>query len=274
MIRIKRAFMEVLESFHRYEIFDDGKYNSLIEEIEKMARIPASRQAAISQESAMYRTHCLLAALLLHEFTHAYILAYFEIPDHTAEGPKEPWAPGDRANEQGWAFENFAFGSLVRPTTIFVPPMSYEYHILQSALALFGSFTTWQWDVWLGNEKGKYYKVKDSDRIGIKKEDIEPDRQYPVPQAWTQWLFSDDLWTNHILRFGLEAIKVPKILKWEVRRHNYGELGYHKTGEERWNTGENMTDRDWEDWLPTWDEFYLDGIPKADQIYTGTKWEP
>jgi len=266
--------MEVLESFHRYDTYDDGKYNTLIVQIEKMAGIPASRQAPISQESAIYRTQLLLASIVLHEFTHAYVLAYFEIPDYKTKGPKEPWAPGDRANEQGWAFENFVFGGLVRPIHVWIPPMSHEYSILQEALAPFSSYTTWQWDVWLGNVQEKYYRVMDSNRIGIPPEDIEPVREYPVPQAWTQWLFSDDLWTNHVLRFGLEAIKVPKIYEWEVRRHNYGEIGLNRSGEERWSTGENMDDRDRADWAPNWDEFYIEGIPEQDRIYTGAKWEP
>lgn len=267
--------MQVLECFDRADTFYDGEYDSLIVEIEKVAGIPASRQAPISQSSAMYRTYCLLATLFLHEFAHAFCMAYFEVPDRTAEAPKEPWAPGDRANEQGWAFENFVFGGLVRPIKIYIPPMSPQYFVMLSALAPFGSYTTWQWDVWLGNDKDKYYKVKDQDRIGIKAEDIEPDRQYPVPQAWTQWLFSDDLWENHILRFGLEAIKVPLTSKWEVLRHNYGTLGYNRTGEERWNTGENFDDRDWDYWLPAWDVFSMGGIPEKDQVYKGPpRWDP
>lgn len=240
-----------------------------------MAGIPASRQAPISPVSAICRTYCLLATILIHEFVHAFVRAYFEVPNRsTTEGPIEPWAPGDRCNEAGWAFENFVFGGLVKPMKIFIPPMSDDYDVFLCALAPFGSYTTWQWDVWLGNSTDGVWKTMDSDWAGLTEGDREPVRQYPVPQAWTQWMFSDDLWTNHILRFGLEAVKVPKILKWEVRRHDYGELGYHETGEERWNTGEDMAQRDWQDYAPNWDEFFLDGIPKADQIYNGTKWEP
>jgi len=274
IIRIKRAFLDILENHEDYVDFYSGRYIKLFVDIENMAGIPASRQAPISPESAIYRTHCALATVILHEFVHAFLRAYFEVPNRaTTKDPTEPWAPGDRSNEQGWAFENFVFGGVVKPMKIFIPPMSDEYNVIQSALAPFGSYTTWQWDVWLGNKAGNW-KTMDSDWTGLTEEDLEPTRHYPVPQAWTQWLFSDDLWTNHVLRFGLEAIKVPKIYEWQVVSHAYGRLGMNETGEERWNTGENMDERDWECWLPAWDVFDMEGIPEEEQIYKGPKWEP
>lgn len=261
--------MDILEYYDGSTNPDDDRYSKLFKDIHKMAGIPMSRQAYIDHVSAMYRTHFLLAHTLLHEFTHAFCMAYFECQD---PGPYEPWAPGDRANEQGFAFENFVFGGVVLPMTIRIPPMSDEFNILQSALVPFGASTSLQWDIWSNNEQDSHYVTMDSDRKDD--EDPGPKRIYPVPQAWTQWLFSDDLWTDQILRYGLRAIKVPKIKKWEILDNFYGDRGFNKTGEERWNTGENMDDKDWKEWMPNWDEFYLDGLPDGERVYKRPKWEP
>jgi hypothetical protein len=268
MIRIKRAFMEVLEYFDDCAKTEDGKKecDGMFEGIQKMAGIPKSGQARIDQESAKFRTYLILAQTLLHEFTHAFCLAYFEYSD---DEPLEPWTPGDRCNEQGYAFENFVFGGLVVPMRVHVPPMSDKYSIVQSILSPFGFYTSWKWDACFSNEKDESYSTMESDDQDD--EDEEIDRLYPVPQAWTQWLFSDDLWTDQVYRYGLRIIKVPKIEKWEIRRYPYGELGYYKTGEERWNTGENP---DNEDLQPNWNEFYIDGIPKEEQKYKALRWDP
>jgi hypothetical protein len=88
-------------------------------------------------------------------------------------------------------------------------------------------------------------------------------------------MFSDELWTDQVHRYGLRIIKVPKIEKWEIRRYPCGALGNYKTGEERWNTGENSGNNSGnEDLRPNWDEFYIDGIPEEEQIYKTPKWEP
>ncbi|CAD0086587.1 unnamed protein product [Aureobasidium vineae] len=85
--------------------------------------------------------------------------------------------------------------------------MSRKWHVLQQAAAPFGFYTTRQWDVWMTNG-GSYSHVMDSDRENT--DDDPPDQLYPVPQAWTQWMFSNDLWTDQIQRYGLQAVK-PRV---------------------------------------------------------------
>jgi hypothetical protein len=73
--------MKVLEYFDDCARKKDGKKecNEMFEGIQKMAGIPKSEQARIDQESARFRTYLLLAQNLLHEFTHAFCLAYFNL---------------------------------------------------------------------------------------------------------------------------------------------------------------------------------------------------
>lgn len=248
---------------------DDVRYRELLDDILKMAGIPVEQQAHIGSTSAIYRTKFYLAMLMLHEFTHAFCMAYFEVPLlWTAGMPIEPWAPGDRCNEQGWAFENFVFGGVPQLMTVGIPPMHVQLRFSQGALAPFRSCTTQFWDRWLGNAKDHAYSIVDSDR---KEGDEVRHRVYPIPQAWTQWLFSDDLWTDQVVRFGLQVIKVPKPKEWEIVMYPYGRLGHHSTGEDRWNTAPSTDNKIWQ---PTWDEYYLDGIPEENWLWKQAKWDP
>ncbi|KAI4780824.1 hypothetical protein E4T52_04279 [Aureobasidium sp. EXF-3400] len=247
----------------------DKRHRELLDDILLMTGIPLEQQAHINATSAIYRTQLYLAKLMLHEFAHAFCMAYFPIPpDWTPGIPHEPWAPLDRCNEQGWAFENFVLGSVLKTMAVGIPPMDDQLRLLQNALIPFGYFSTRFWDRWLGNGEDLAYSTMDSDR---KEDDEVPHRYYPVPQAWTQWLFSEDLWTDQVIRFGLRVIKVPKPREWEVVRLPCGRIGYNNTGEDRWNTAPSTDNKTW---LPTWDEFYLEGVPKEEWVWKQPKWDP
>lgn len=226
-------FLQVLESHAASVDPDDESYSRILEDTYMMAGIHPSRRAPINHISAIYRTGYFLASILLHEFTHAFSMAYFEV-DRTQAKPYEPWVRGNRANEQGWAFENYIFGGVVNPNVIEIPPMHPRFAMyLQCIAAPFGFFTQQEWDVWCMNNG--YAHVMDSDRqVG---QALPPNRVFPVPQAWVHWLFSDDLWKNQVHRFGLSAVKVPKLQEWGVTFRWEGAIGNYRTGEDRWNTG-------------------------------------
>ncbi|KAG9663492.1 hypothetical protein KCU64_g1278, partial [Aureobasidium melanogenum] len=250
-VRLDSTFLSVLEYFEAGQNSNEDKYSRIFDDLQAMAGIPTTNRAPISHTSAIYRTYFLLAQTLLHEFAHAFSLSYFERPNSEGGPSDDPWFPGDRANEQGFAFENYVFGGVVETSILSIPPMSTAFADgLQSVVAPFGFQTNRQWDVWYENPKNPDPKfvapaVMDSDRkIG---ERLPADRLYPVPQAWTQRLFSDELWTDHIHRYGLQAVKVPKLPDWEICVYPDSEIGNHGTGEDRWNTGE---EREWTQW---WD---------------------
>ncbi|KAG9603122.1 hypothetical protein KCU77_g1250, partial [Aureobasidium melanogenum] len=241
-VRLDSAFMRVLEYFDAAQNSNDDKYSRIFDDIQTMAGIPATHRAPISHASAIYRTYFILAATLLHELAHAFSYAYVERPNK--EGPyDDPWVPGDTCNELGFAFENYVFGGVVEAPKVNIPPMNPKFAVdLQSKAAPWGLRTSWQWDVWYCNQNTG---TMDTDRkIGEPEPD---DRLYPVPQAWTQWLFSDELWTSHIHRYGLQAVRVPRLKDWEIRSHPTSGIGRHRTGEDRWNTGEPRP------WTQTWD---------------------
>jgi hypothetical protein len=169
--------MQILEYWDRAEKTDIDDNNTLFEDIRKMAGIP-EWEMNMNQTSAFYHTHVLLAATIVHEFTHAFVMAYFA--RSSRDDPREPWAPGNRCNEQGYAFENSTLGGVLWPSKVGIPPMSFEFFDLQNALAPFGFYTTLQWDVWEFNTEGDYYSTMDSDR----RDDDEPVKLvYPVPRA-------------------------------------------------------------------------------------------
>ncbi|KAG9851580.1 hypothetical protein KCU98_g5854, partial [Aureobasidium melanogenum] len=244
-VRLQSSFMDILEYFEAGQKSDDDRYSRIFDDLQTMAGIPSTHRAPISHASAIYRTYFVLAQTLLHEFAHAFSLAYFERRE-TDNGPCDPWVPGNRANEQGFAFENYVFGGVVVPPRLSIIPMSAAFaEGLQSVAAPLGFQTSRQWDVWWCNGHMPPFAVMDQDRKDD--EDWPDDRLYPVPQAWTQWLFSDELWTDHIHRYGLQAVKVPKLQAWEIRSHDTGELGWNRTGEDRWNTGKKRK------WTQNWD---------------------
>ncbi|KAK6008193.1 hypothetical protein QM012_000096 [Aureobasidium pullulans] len=239
-IRLRTEYIRVLEDYAAIADPEDESYNRIYEDSYTMAGIHPSRRPPISHVSAIYRTGLSLAATMLHELTHAFTMAYFETTrSKILDNPCEPWVRGDRANEQGWAFENYAFGGVVYPYMIGIPPIHHDFvSYLQHIAAPFGLWTSQQWDVWMSNE-GDFCQTMDFDRQDDDEEWPE-NRVYPVPQAWTQWLYSDDLWKDQIHRYGLSVIKVPKLRDWEVPIRCTGDIGYWQTGEDRWNTGEKI----------------------------------
>ncbi|TIA29098.1 hypothetical protein D6C79_10047 [Aureobasidium pullulans] len=134
--------------------------------------------------------------------------------------------------------------------------MSQDFEWIQLATAPFGLYTTQQWDLWDYNKEPNYDSSgyidpddSDSDNatgVRVKDENDPPhkpsQRYFPIPQAWCGFLFSDDSWADQVMKYGLAAIKVPKIEKWKVIRYHSGDTGYWDTGEDRWNGGDEDDD--------------------------------
>lgn len=75
------------------------------------------------------RTRMHMAMIVCHEFTHALHNATWEREDDewaptlstTTPLPPEPFFRDDRISELGWAFQQYAFGGLLRPIGYFQP---------------------------------------------------------------------------------------------------------------------------------------------------------
>ncbi|KAF1351382.1 hypothetical protein BDV97DRAFT_369023 [Delphinella strobiligena] len=81
------------------------------------------------QAAALLRTRMHMAMIVCHEFTHALHNATWEREDDewaptlstTTPLPPEPFFRDDRISELGWAFQQYAFGGLLRPIGYFQP---------------------------------------------------------------------------------------------------------------------------------------------------------
>lgn len=176
----------------------------------------------------------MLANTILHEFVHAFCNAYFEDPIPWFQ-PREPWIRGTRCNEQGCCFEQFVFGGLPRAMVISIPPISHKYEMAQTIAMPFGACFEEQWDQWFIQLANDHASVMPS----VNTADVaQPRRFYPILQEWFQRMFSDDMWFDQVHRFGLEAIKMPKVPLWQVMLWNRARRGLWGTGEERWNRDE------------------------------------
>ena len=227
----------------------------ILHDVHVMADIQPDHQFQINPSSAIYRTILMLAVTMVHEFVHAFSMAYFEKSDFS-DDPDEPWVKGNRSNEQGHSFEDYIFSGPPAPLCISITPMSQDFEWIQLATAPFGLYTTQQWDLWDYNKQPNYDSSgyidpddSDSDIASsarVKDENDPPhkpsQRYFPIPQAWCEFLFSDDSWADQVMKYGLAAIKVPKIEKWKVIRYHSGDTGYWDTGEDRWNGGDEDDD--------------------------------
>ncbi|THW11392.1 hypothetical protein D6D24_07242 [Aureobasidium pullulans] len=253
-IKLNRRLLDVIDWYDSAGPHDQ-RYMQILHDVHVMADIQPDHQFPIIPNSAIYRTILMLAVTMVHEFIHAFSMAYFEKSDFSDE-PDEPWVKGNRSNEQGHSFENYIFGGLPAPLIISIPPMSQDFEWIQLATAPFGLYTTQHWDLWDYNKEPNYDSSgyvdpddSDSDNatgVRVKDENDPPhkpsQRYFPIPQAWCEFLFSDDSWADQVMKYGLAAIKVPKIEKWKVIRYHSGDTGYWDTGEDRWNGGDEDDD--------------------------------
>ncbi|KEQ91031.1 hypothetical protein AUEXF2481DRAFT_8986 [Aureobasidium subglaciale EXF-2481] len=77
-------------------------YEALLEDTLDIAGIKESRSLPeFHPTSAILRTYLQLAVVIVHEFAHAFNIAYYV--RQPGEIHVEPWVAGDRLNELGWA---------------------------------------------------------------------------------------------------------------------------------------------------------------------------
>ncbi|KAG9761004.1 hypothetical protein KCU73_g2603, partial [Aureobasidium melanogenum] len=204
------------------------------QEVQRMFRVPAHKREHIDLTSAYFRITLMLACTVLHELVHAFSNAYFENPTPLAQ-PREPWIRGTRCNEQGCCFEQFIFGGLPRAMIIGIPPISHRYNSDQTIAMPFGAFFEQQWDQW-------FVQLADDNSCVMpsvnKADSNQPRRLYPIVQEWFQRIHSDAMWMDQVQRFGMEAIKMPKVPLWQVMLWERTQRGFWGTGEERWNRNE------------------------------------
>ncbi|KAI4716847.1 hypothetical protein E4T48_06979 [Aureobasidium sp. EXF-10727] len=217
---------------------DKGKADTMnpFWQLQRMARIPAHKRENIDALSVQMRTHLMLACTVIHELAHAFCNAYFESLTPFIQ-PREPWLRGTRSNEQGCCLENFVLGGLPRAMVIAIPPISHLYTMGQSVAMPFGAWFEDHWDQWFDADT---YPQSTVIPVNGALEYGQCRRMYPILQEWFQRMFGDDMWENQVQRFGLEAVKMPKLPWWQLMYYRGGSRGLWATGEERWNMNEHI----------------------------------
>ncbi|THY52790.1 hypothetical protein D6C97_06265 [Aureobasidium pullulans] len=220
-ISIKRYFLSGLNliAAHQQSSGHDERYMQAFVDAFTMAGITAEKRAKVSLVSAMYRTTLFLAEVMLHEFAHAFSFAYYET-HKSFYAPNDPWVRGNRSNEQGHSFVNHIFGGVFRPIT--VSSMRDEFEDIQYAIAPCGFFTTKTWDVWDYHDEDERqpYDVMEVGNADSYSSPMPDDIKYPVPQEWTEYMFTKDAWESDVARFGMNAIKIPKPAEWQIAEHD------------------------------------------------------
>ena len=161
-------------------------------------------------DSAPLRTIVLFAALLVHEFAHAFRMAYYSNPLGVYQD--EPWIGDSRFNELGHALMLHMLSS-IPIANFFKPPMGTPTQIKAQvdAYAPFGIFVMEKWQPWLPAGNGFLQK-------GIKNDFTSPTTHFPVPQRQLYDYFTEDMWTVKVPRFGLDALRFVKIPEWASHR--------------------------------------------------------
>jgi hypothetical protein len=165
------------------------------------------RPKRLDPASAVDRTTYLLAETIVHEFGHAYTKAYFRRPDKKV--PMEPWIPGHRSNEMGFANTDHMVGGCVHCMPRYDDDTMTFF--AQALNAVFGTYFDRRWDLW--EEDGEFSKVMTATTA-----DARASRQtfYPVPQKWFYNMHTEETWKYQVPRFGMVGVRLPRLEDWAV----------------------------------------------------------
>jgi hypothetical protein len=204
-----------------------------------LASVPLQDSIHIDEESVLARSTVLFVDTMIHELAHAVSGAYFDVNAMALPGmPKhvhvyEPCFAGDRSNETGHAISSYIFRG--NPSGIYQwnIPQDISSSWLQQHIGPFGLWCPARWDKWIVDQG---YSSPSKPRAVDPVEPGALDRLTPVPQAHINKIFSVQLWQDEIHRFGLEAIRMPRMYDWSVEyTHGGRNRGFGGTGRDRWN---------------------------------------
>jgi len=163
-------------------------------------------------ESAYDRTVFLLAETLVHEFAHAFAMAYFPNPPTSTWRPaEEPWIQGNRSNELGCALIDHLVGGLAFSMIVYTLCDTTEHR--QMVNSPFGMYIEGQWDLWTENEKHEVERVRTDTPAGG-----AGSRQtvYPIPAKYFYNMHTEETWKHQVPRFGLASIRMPRLKEWSM----------------------------------------------------------
>lgn len=195
----------------------DNAYEEYFEDFMGLAGIPQNRKPRpFDLDCAIRRTEFLFACVLVHEFAHAFSLAYFEKPDMTESAkqlPDEPWLPGNRSNELGDALIDHILKGVPKPQKFFQWPMSFEHMHRQYYYSPYGICFAGKWDAWKETNENEDVLLEGRDEDNNKRYTY-----YPMPQKQVNEMFHRDTWEHYVVRLGLGWISLERIEEWAAHR--------------------------------------------------------
>ncbi|KEQ68862.1 hypothetical protein M436DRAFT_57463, partial [Aureobasidium namibiae CBS 147.97] len=156
------------------------------------------------------RTVFSLAETLVHEFAHAFSMAYFPIPPHpTYESPEEPWIQGNRSNELGCALIDHLLGGLAYAMTAYTTCDTTEHRHMVNCP--FGMYIEGQWDLWVEDDGVERVRTDTPAAGSTSRQTI-----YPIPQKYFYNMLTEETWKQQVPRFGLASIRMPRLKEWSM----------------------------------------------------------
>lgn len=236
------TYLHIIASYGNPDLTGDH-FARYINDTQFIAGIRLEDTVHLDPASAMFRSVLLLADTLVHEFAHAFSAAYFgrSVLDETKPAARlklsdyvyEPFYEGDRCNEVGHAISSYVFRGNPKAMFQWTPPQSHSSSLVQQHFGPFGLCWSDKWDKWFTERVIPSARKKFLTKVDYN----TPELIYPIPQVHINKLFSGQLWQSDIHRFGLGALRFPKLDKWAVRFHRQRRgvrKGYWSTGIDKW----------------------------------------
>lgn len=198
-------WIATLRALEAYTFSRGTEYQEMAEGILGLAGVPKNRRPErFHVVSATMRVNLKLAATILHEFSHAFVRAYVE---GDQVNYREPWIAGNRSNEIGCAHENFTYGGWLHANTLYRPPMTLSECHAQTIASPFGFHFIDPWDASAADTS--------HGEITLSQPQTQPP-DYPVPQRYVYKMHTTEMWAQQVPRYGLNAIRVPKLPLWST----------------------------------------------------------
>ena len=216
-IHVGQSYISVLERYRDDDLNDTNEHGEQLEGWLHRFNVPMSRRPhQLHPESAYDRTVSFLAETLVHEFAHAFAMAYFPIPpSSTCTAAEEPWIQGNRSNELGCALINHLVGGLACSMIGYTHCDTTEYS--QTVNCPFGMYIRDQWDLWAENEKDSVERVRTDTRAGAA---TSTQNVYPIPAKYFYNMHTEETWKHQVPRFGLASIRLPRLKDWSIKVQN------------------------------------------------------
>lgn len=155
------------------------------------------------------------ATTIVHEFVHAFSMAYFERPWGAGEYPNppaDPFFPGKRSNELGLAFEYYLYGGVPSNHICYIPGASNDSRVRQALFAPFGMNILKNYDEHQ-DDTGTHFAI--SRAMGFP-DWSKAQLYFPVPQKHVHDVFTREMWVQKVQRFGIMALRPPLYLDWQT----------------------------------------------------------